>query len=118
MGSLVRLLLARHKEVYQTEFQLFKKSLEGNEMKHKPEDYINCGFYNGDEDIENHVEKVVKCRKPHQCSTCNTQIQVGDYALLESGFMDGEPVRCYTCIPCIDKWLDEINPIQNAEVVL
>ena len=29
--------------------------------------------------------------------------------LRESGFMDNEPVSCYTCIPCLDKWLDEIN---------
>lgn len=23
--------------------------------------------------------------------------------------MDGEPVSCHTCIPCLDAWLDEIN---------
>ena len=78
-------------------------------MKYKPEDYIDCGFYPGDEDIQNHTEKVVKCRKPHQCVTCQKQIEIGEYALAESGFMDGEPVRSYTCLPCIDKWLDEIN---------
>jgi hypothetical protein len=49
----------------------------------------------------------VRCRKPHKCANCQKQIEIGDYALAESGFMDGKPVRCYTCLPCIDEWLDE-----------
>ncbi len=36
-------------------------------MKYDKELYINSGFYYGDfgDDIENHKEKIVKCRKPH-----------------------------------------------------
>jgi len=83
-----------------------------NEMKHKPEDYINSGFYSGDEDIKNRTEKVVHCRESHKCSKCKTEIANGDYSLRETGFMDGNPVSCYTCLPCIDKWLDEL---QNEE---
>ena len=85
-------------------------------MKYKPEDYINSGFYDGDMDseVENPKSKVVKCRKPHKCvGGCETEIQVGEYALLETGFLDGKPVSCYTCLPCIDKWLDELNALET-----
>ena len=81
-------------------------------MKYKPEDYIDCGFYGGEEEIENHKEKVVKCRKPHECmGGCGSEIKAGDYALLETGFMDGEPVSCYTCLPCIEAWLEESGQV-------
>jgi len=84
-------------------------------MKYKPEDYIDCGFYGDDTEIENHSEKVVTCRKPHQCANCQKQIEIGDYALAESGFMDGKPVRSYTCLPCIDEWLDIINGVKECD---
>lgn len=77
-------------------------------MKYKPEDYIDCGFYSDmDSDVTNHKEKVVKCRKPHLCAYCQKNIEVGEHALFETGFMDGKPVSCYTCTPCIDEWLEE-----------
>ena len=83
-------------------------------MKYKPEDYIDSGFYSGDMDdeIEHHKEKVVKCRKPHKCNGgCETEIKSGEYALLETGFMDGKPVSCYTCLPCIEAWLEESGQV-------
>lgn len=82
-------------------------------MKYKPEDYIDSGFYGDDDDeIENPQKKVVKCRKPHMCvGGCETEIKKGEHALLETGFMDGGPVSSYTCLPCIDKWLDELNEV-------
>ena len=85
-------------------------------MKYKPEDYINSGFYDGDMDseVENQKSKVVKCRKPHKCvGGCETEIKAGEYALLETGFLDGKPVSCYTCLPCIDKWLDELGGLNE-----
>ena len=87
-------------------------------MKYKPEDYLGSGFYGGDfgDDIENHKEKIVKCRKPHKCTGgCETEIKAGDYALYESGFMDGEPVSCYTCLPCIEAWLKESGQVEADE---
>ena len=81
-------------------------------MKYKPEDYsiVDSGFYGlADEDIENYKEKLVKCRKNHTCMSCEKEIQVGNYAIRETGFMDGIPVSSYTCIDCMDKWLDEIS---------
>ncbi len=77
-------------------------------MKYKHEDYINSGFYSDmDSDVENHKEKIVKCRKPHKCAACQGDISIGHHALYETGFMDGKPVSCYTCTPCLDKWIEE-----------
>lgn len=86
-------------------------------MKRKPEDYIDCGYYEPDDSvITHHTEKVVKCRKEHMCmGECGKTIQQGDYALLEKGFMDGAPFTSYTCISCLDAWLDLIEPIVGAE---
>lgn len=86
-------------------------------MKYPKEMYYDSGFYDGglgDDDISGHKEKVVKCRKPHKCSGCEAQIHIGDYALLETGFMDGAPVSCYTCLPCIEKWLEESGQVEAA----
>ena len=77
-------------------------------MKYKPEIYLDSGFYSdGDDDIDNKKEKVVKCRKQHECSVCRAEIAIGMHALRETGFIDGEPVSCYTCLPCIEVWLVE-----------
>lgn len=79
-------------------------------MKYGEADYLNSGFYDGDMDvvIDNYKSKIVKCRRPHQCNGgCGTVIKPGDMAMLETGFEDGEPVTSHTCIPCLDKWLDE-----------
>jgi len=85
-------------------------------MKYKPEDYSisETGFYGVyDEDIENYKEKLVKCRKPHKCMSCEKEIKPGEYAIRESGFMDGEPVTSYTCTDCMDKWLDELMEVEG-----
>lgn len=84
-------------------------------MKYPKEMYLDSGFYGCDMDgaVENPQEKIVKCRKPHQCvAGCETEIQAGDYALCESGFMDGKPVSCYTCLPCIEAWLEESGQVE------
>lgn len=86
-------------------------------MKYKPEDYLDTNFYPGDEDVLNHQEKVVKCRKPHQCVSCDKEITKGDYALRETGFLDNEPVSSYTCLPCIEEWLEESGQVETEEEV-
>lgn len=85
-------------------------------MKYPKEMYLDSGFYAGDMDceIENPQEKIVKCRKPHKClGGCKIEIQAGEYALCESGFMDGKPVSCYTCLPCIEAWLEESGQVEE-----
>lgn len=77
-------------------------------MKYPKNDYEETEFYPPDEEIIHHKQKVVKTRKPHTCVNCQRDIQPGENALRETGFMHCEPVTCYTCIECCDKWLDEI----------
>ena len=81
-------------------------------MKYKPEDYsiADSGIYGlGDEDLDNYTEKLVKCRKHHTCVSCQKEISIGDYAIREHGFKDGSSVSAYTCINCMDEWLDKTN---------
>lgn len=88
-------------------------------MKYDKELYLDSGFCGGDfgDDITNHKEKIVKCRKTHKCSGgCNREIQVGEYALLETGFIDGRPLSCHTCLPCIESWLEESGQVETEEI--
>lgn len=86
-------------------------------MKYPEEMYLDCGFYDGDmdSDIECHKEKIVKCRKEHKCSACQKIILQGEKALCETGFMDGSPVSSYTCLPCIEAWLEESGQVECDE---
>jgi len=86
-------------------------------VKYKAKEYENCEFYgfNGSEGIASYKSKVVKCKTEHLCSHCNKKIKKGDHALREIGFMDGNPVQSYTCIPCLDAWIEETLPEQRGE---
>lgn len=78
-------------------------------MKYAEEKYIDTGIHGMDEDILNYKEKIVKCRKEHQCVKCGANIENGEKSLYESGFLDGVPVSAYTCIECVEKWIEEIG---------
>lgn len=82
-------------------------------MKYSKEEYENAEIYAGEDDVLNYKSKLVKTRKSHICVMCQKEITRNENALRESGFMDGAPVSCYTCIPCLDKWLDEINEVEE-----
>lgn len=85
-------------------------------MKYSEEMYLNSGFYSEEDEIENYQEKIVKCRKPHKCSGCEKTILAGEEAIRESGFTDGKPVSNYVCLPCIEKWLEESDQVDDPEV--
>ena len=85
-------------------------------MKYGAELYVYSGIYSEvDSEITNHKEKLVKCRKTHKCSACQSEIQIKELALHETGFMDGEPVSCYTCLSCIEEWLEESGQVEFEE---
>lgn len=84
-------------------------------MKYNKELYIDSGIYGMDEDIEHHKEKIVKCRKPHECVSCEKEIKAGEEALHESGFLYGEPVSRHTCLECIEEWLEESGQVETQE---
>ena len=82
-------------------------------MKYSKEEYENAEIYAGEDDVLNYKSKLVQTRKAHTCVMCQKEIAIGENMLRESGFLDGAPVSCYTCIPCLDKWLDEINEVDE-----
>lgn len=84
-------------------------------MKYDKELYIESGIYGLDEDIRNHQEKIVKCRKPHKCVSCEREIKQGEQALYESGFDDCGAVSAYTCLECVEKWLEESGQVDSDE---
>ena len=85
-------------------------------MKYDKELYLNSGFYDCDEEVQNQKEKIVKCRKPHKCmGGCDKTIEIGQQALYESGFMDGNPVSTYTCLECIEQWLEESGQVDTND---
>jgi hypothetical protein len=87
-------------------------------VKYDKELYLDSGFYGGDfgeDEVSCYKEKLVKCRKVHECAACNKEIQVGDYVVCESGFMDGMAVSCYTCTECIEEWLEESGQVDTDE---
>lgn len=88
------------------------------ELKYDKELYTDNGFYNGDfgdDEISCYKEKLVKCRKPHKCASCEKEINIGEYAVSESGFMDGIAVSCYTCVNCVEEWLEESGQVDVEE---
>ena len=84
-------------------------------MKYPKEMYLDSGIYGIDEDIICHTEKLVKCRKSHECSFCGKEIKAKETALYESGFSDGFPVSCYTCIECVENWLEESGQVETED---
>ena len=82
--------------------------------KYTPQSYIDCNCYGGaNDEIENYTEKVVKCRKEHDCVCgCEKKIPAGEYALCEKGFVDGSPVSIYTACSCIDRRIEELGGVE------
>jgi len=80
-------------------------------MKYKKEVYEELSLFDGDRDsdFEDVSQKIVKTRKLHKCMDCEAEIPVGDNALSLTAIGDGGFVTIYSCIPCLDKWLDELE---------
>jgi hypothetical protein len=85
-------------------------------VKYAESDYIAYDPFEGDEaDIRCRTVKLVKVRKEQQCFIGaaplgdNHVISRGDVARFEKALVDGDFWgKSYVCIPCMDKWLDEV----------
>ncbi|AOJ07608.1 hypothetical protein [Burkholderia mayonis] len=87
-------------------------------MKYDEAEYVRWDPFEGDEaEIHCRTVKLIKVRKPHPCFIGANPvggdghvIQVGDTARVETALIDRSFWgRSYVCIPCMDKWFDEIN---------
>lgn len=38
---------------------------------------------------------------------CGREIKAGEKAVCEKGFLNRKPTSCYTCLKCIEDWLEE-----------
>ncbi len=63
-------------------------------MKYDKDLYTYSGIYDSDMDgeLEIREEKLVNCRKPHTCMSCQREINAGEEAVCERGFLDNKPV--------------------------
>lgn len=84
-------------------------------MKYDKEFYLENEIYGCDEEFERKNEKVVKCRKTHGCNSYGKEINKGEYAVCETGFMFGEPTSIYTCMECMEEWMKEIGRVESEE---
>lgn len=87
-------------------------------LKYTKEEYESSGFYDVDMDVEmtNQTFKLVKVRKEHLCANCSCTIPSKTFALRESALCRGEGWKsCYTCIKCLDDWLDQIVALSKED---
>lgn len=84
-------------------------------MKYPKELYEQTQFYEPDEEISNHTQKIVKCQTPHKCAMCGMEIKKGEMALNEKAIFDSKRGSCYTCIKCCDEILDFGNEDEYEE---
>jgi hypothetical protein len=79
-------------------------------------------FDDGDAEIRAYQKKIVTTRKGHRCAAGDVlhephQIAAQTRAVKESAFVEGEWGTAYSCLTCVDKWLDEINAALTAAPV-
>lgn len=88
-------------------------------MKHSKEDYETCHYYEPSEDEIRYSCKVVKVRKQHYCIASDEKkhyIDAGQMALVERAIIPGAGRRsAYTCLPCLDDWIDHIKKIEELQ---
>jgi hypothetical protein len=72
------------------------------------------GYFEVDEEISHQATSLVKVRKEHECMGVDPdgecEIKPGDFAICEKAIhVDSGRVSCYVCLPCADKWVEEIE---------
>ena len=88
------------------------------DFKYSKELYTDSGFFDGDMDCEytKRTEKLVKCRKDHECVNCRKKIRAGEHAVNDAALFPGEGWKsCYICIRCIEGWLEESGQVGTED---
>lgn len=87
-------------------------------MKYDKDLYVDNGIYAFKEKgMKCRIEKIIKCRNPHKCASCGKEISQGEQSIVEIGFLEGERICCYTCLTCIEEWLEKSGQINNEYTV-
>lgn len=66
-----------------------------------------ANYWEGDEDIHGQAFRVVTTRAKHKCVMDEHTIPPGTRAVAESAFTDDGPMRCWTCVECVDRRMKE-----------
>ncbi len=86
-------------------------------MKHSKEDYETCNYYESTGDEIQYSCKVIKARARHYCIASDEKnhfIEPGQMALVERALIPDVGRRsAYTCLPCLDDWIDHIKRIEE-----
>lgn len=86
-------------------------------MKYSIETYLSCEYWPHGEEVD-HSQKIITVRKEHPCASATRlhNIAPGEKALLERAIIkDQGRVSAYTCLPCLDAWIDEHPLIEVKE---
>lgn len=83
-------------------------------MKYPQELYLKYDPFVDECEILYHKARIVKTRTEHECMLAHLfydvtphNIPSGQLARLDTAMVEGEWGRYYSCIPCIEKWLEE-----------
>ena len=83
-------------------------------MKYPKELYLKYDPFVDRCEILYHKVKIVKTRTEHECMLANLfldgpphNIPPGQMARIDEAMVEGEWGRYYSCIPCLEKWLEE-----------
>lgn len=90
-------------------------------MKYTKEQYIEAmyGYFGPDDETSHNAIALIKTRKDHQCMGSEhhhkgeiATIPTGLFAICETAIhIDMGRVSCYVCLPCADKWVDELEGV-------
>lgn len=88
-------------------------------MKHPEQEYLNAEPFLDECEVLYRKTKLVKTRKEHECYVKGVlfkdfdpehhTIPVGEMAVMESAMVEGEWGKTYSCVKCLDIYLDHLH---------
>lgn len=85
-------------------------------MKFTEQQYLDAmeSYFGPDAETSSQAYKLVKVRVEHECRGVDHDgeyIRPGEMAVRETAIhVDDGRVTCYVCLPCADKWVEEVFP--------
>jgi hypothetical protein len=88
------------------------------EQKYPDSKYLEAELFDdGDAEVRCMTRKIVVTRKEHRCAFADAitkphDIPVGTRAIRESAIVEGAWGSAYSCLTCVDKWLDHLAELR------